>query len=356
MDALATVDNLEAAITTWAQDKVGLDRPFTLYFMDHGGYDKLYLDKPMGEWVGPEEVASWLDQLEAAAPGVKVNVIVEACKSGSFIDPQETVSGPGRVVITSAGAQQQAYASDHGAVFSDHFLMALGQGQSLCASFQTARWSVYAAHHGEQTPWLDDDGDGVANETEDCQEAARRGFTFAGTFPEEAWPPYVVEATELLEVEGEQGVIRARVLDDEEVDRVWAVIYPPSYQPPEPGEELVQEPLSTIVLLDQGNDWYAATYSGFDELGTYRVVIYAEDDDGREARPLAMEVWIGWQVYLPLVVQTGAAQTSRFAPQIDTTTLDTAGDPYELDNICAQASIIPTDGTVQIHTFYVSSQ
>jgi hypothetical protein len=304
VDALATAASLEAAVTTWAQGKVSPDRPFTLYLTDHGGYDKLYLDKPRGEWVTPQEVDGWLAQLEAAVPGVKVNVIVEACHSGSFIDLPQKVSGPGRVVIASTGAYALAHASSAGAVFSDHFISALEQGESLYAGFQTARWAVQSAHP-DQTPWLDDDGDGIANETGEGQEAARRGFTFAGTLGDEAWPPYVVQATGPAEVEQGQGVIRAEVRDDERVRRVWAVIYPPSYQPPESGEEMPQENLPTIVLLDQGSDWYGATYTGFDEVGVYRVVVYAEDDGGLEARPLAIEVRTGWQVNLPLVLKQG---------------------------------------------------
>jgi len=304
VDALATEAALESAITTWAQDKVGPDRPFTLYMMDHGNYDKFYLDNPRGERVRPEEVDGWLTQLEAAAPGVKVNVIVEACKSGSFIDLPQTVSEPGRVVIASTGAWKSAWPSDEGAIFSDHFIAALEQGASLYAGFQTAQWAVWSVHCDQQTPWLDDNGDGIADE-EDGQEAARRGFAFAGTLAGEEWPPYIVQAPGPTEVERGQGVIQAKVLDDDEegVKRVWAVIYPPSYQPPEPGEEMPQETLPTIVLLDQGNDWYGATYTGFDEMGVYRVVIYAEDGDGLEARPLAIEVRTGWAVYLPLVMR-----------------------------------------------------
>jgi hypothetical protein len=59
------------------------------------------------------------------------------------------------------------------------------------------------------------------------------------------------------------------------------------------------------VLVDQGEDWYAATYTGFDEVGTYRVVVYAEDDDGLEARPLAIEIRAGYSVWLPLMIKGG---------------------------------------------------
>ena len=302
VDALATAASLRAAITTWARDKVGSERAFTLYMMDHGGYDQFYLDKPRGEWVNPQEVDGWLDELEAAAPGVKVNVVIDACHSGSFIDPAKSVSGSGRVVMASTGAHALAWASQEGAIFSDQLITALGAGGSLYGGFQSALWAAQAAYPG-QTPWIDDDGDGVANESADGEDAARRGFAFAGTLPGEEWPPYVVQGMEPSKIDQGQGVIRAEVRDDEGVKRVWAVIYAPSYQAPETDDELVREMLPTIVLLDQGGDWYGATYTGFNEVGVYRVVIHAEDDDGREARPLAVEVWTGWQVYLPLVLR-----------------------------------------------------
>ena len=64
-----------------------------------------------------------------------------------------------------------------------------------------------------------------------------------------------------------------------------------------------QESLPTIVLQDQELDWYGAAYTGFDEMGTYRVVVHAEDGEGLEARPLTIEVRTGWAVYLPVVLK-----------------------------------------------------
>jgi hypothetical protein len=303
-DDQATVNNLEWAITSWALDKAGPGRPFTLYMMDHGDHDQLYLDKPSLEWVSPDEIDAWLGQLEAAKPGVPVNVVIEACHSGSFIAVQQTVSGPGRVVISSTGVWNLAYASSLGALFSDHFVAALEQGASLYAAFQTANWAVQKAQP-YQTPWLDDDGNGVANETADGELAAQRGFEFAGTEAVEDWEPYVVQAIGPTGVENGYGVIRAQVRDDGRIRRVWAVIYPPSYDAPETGDELVREILPTVVLLEQEEDWYGAMYSGFDEIGVYRVVVYAEDRDGWESQPFAIEVEIGlgWAVYLPMVVR-----------------------------------------------------
>jgi hypothetical protein len=305
VDAPPSPANLEQAITSWAVDKVGPDRAFTLYLMDHGGYDLFYLDGST-QTVSPDELDGWLETLEAAAPGVKVNVIVEACHSGSFIDSAsaveliQTVSKPGRVVIASTGAYALAYATDEGAAFSDPFLQALALDLSLYASFQEARWAVQEAHP-DQTPWLDDDGDGVPNEGEEGEEAARRGFAYAGTFGD-VWPPYVVWA-EIGEIQHGTGDITAEVRDDVGVSEVWAVIYPPSYQPPDPAttEELVLESLTTVPLSDTNGDGvYSAVYDGFDETGAYRVVVYAVDGEGLVGRPKGAEVH---RLYLPLVVR-----------------------------------------------------
>ena len=306
VDLKSNWDNLEKAITQWATDEslgLGPDRAFTLYLMDHGGTDKFYLNGA-SQTVSPDELDGWLDALEAAAPGVRVNVIMEACHSGSFVD---TLSDDGRVVIASTAIHAVAYATQDGAVFSDTFLESLKRGLSLYNSFEEARWAAEKAHP-DQTPWLDDDGDGVWDRSADGQEAARRGFAYKGTFAaEERWPPYVVWAR-VRDVEGDEGVIEAQVEDDQGVNFVWAVVYKPSYTPPDPTEteEMPQEDLPTATLLDNDSDGiYSAVYPGFDETGEYRVVIYAVDDDDWQGRPKEVTVSTGQQhqVYLPLVLR-----------------------------------------------------
>ena len=98
-------------------------------------------------------------------------------------------------------------------------------------------------------------------------------------------------------------VVTHLVRDDEGVKLVWAAIYAPSYKAPAPGQTLVREDLPTLVLLDQGHNNYGATFTGFDEPGLYRVMVYAEDHKGLQARPVSLEVRTHWPTYLPLVVR-----------------------------------------------------
>jgi alpha-tubulin suppressor-like RCC1 family protein len=302
VDALATAANLEAAITAWAVDKVGPDRALTLYLMDHGDRGYFFLDKQRSEWVTPEQVHQWLTVLETKAPGVKINVIIEACYAGSFIRAAQSLSKPGRVIITSTDNENLAWASRQGAQFSDHLLAALRRGESLYNSFRAAQSAARIANGGQQ-PWLDGDGNGHPEESSDGLIAAQRGFAFAGTLPNEQWPPYIAQVQPPGNITNGRGQVRADVRDDLKVTDVWAIIYPPSYVAPTTGEALVQETLDTIKLLDQGNGWYGAAYPGFTEMGVYRIVVFAEDGQRMQAQPVAITVETGRQLFLPLITR-----------------------------------------------------
>lgn len=301
VDGLASPDNLKAAITTWAVDKVGSDRALTLYIVDHGGEDRIYLNG-RSQMVRAEDLDEWLRELEEKVPGLSVNVILEACQSGSFIERRgASISKPGRVVITSTGAWSLAYAQGKTIHFTDHFFRELGNGSTLYGAFLSARDAVRLAHW-DQTPWLDDDGDGLANEADDGKVAERRSLDRGGLPTEPAYASYVRWVRVTPQGDGEVR-IEAEVVDDDGVLSVWAVIYKPSYTRPAVQEELVQEDIPTVTLLDGNHDdIFSAVTGEFDEPGRYQVVIYSVDTEGNPGRPRSVEVVIGHQIYLPAVV------------------------------------------------------
>ncbi|MEM7126198.1 MAG: C13 family peptidase [Chloroflexota bacterium] len=303
-DASATTNNLRDTIVSWAKDRLMSDQALTLYIMDHGERDVLYIDEVNQERLTPAQLDEWLTEVEEAVPGVKVNVIVEACYAGSFIEGIQSVSKEGRVVIASSSPEWSAYASRYGAHFSDHFLTSLRQGTDLFQSFWWTR-QVVSRYYPKQEPWLDANGNSIPNEVEDAAIAATRGFAYQGTLPgEEPWPPYIVQATPPT-ISGTSGTLQAEVRDNRSVDSVWAVVYRPSYQEITNDRELVAETLEKLILDPQGNNQFSVTYNGFTESGTYRFVIHAEDGDGLEGMPLILEVEHGdsqeRELYLPLV-------------------------------------------------------
>ncbi|MDM8530006.1 SUMF1/EgtB/PvdO family nonheme iron enzyme [Anaerolineales bacterium HSG25] len=379
-DSLPDVDNidpnpvdLQNAITQWAVDKVGPNRAFTLYLMDHGTENKIYLDGT-GQTVTADELNAWLTKLEQAAPGVRINVIIEACHSGSFV---KTLSKSGRLIMTSTASASVAYASiqgKRGAIFSDAFVNGLGRGMSLFNSFEEAR-SITESAHKDQQPWLDDNGDGLYT-AEDGQEAAKRGFAYAGTFPGVGnYPPYpmwaeVVEQNSSTQQEffeiGQQLNIRTRVTDDTPNGNitVWVRIYPHDYLPPvaKDTETLVDESdLEEKLLNDQDVDTvYEGTHT-FTERGTYQLVIYARDEDGALGRPRRLTVKVGKpKMYLPnILVYPTSTPTPIPTPTVTPTPTAT---PINMAFVPAGEFTMGSDSgesdekpvhTVSLDTFYI---
>ena len=301
-DAALSKKSLHTAITAWAKDKVGSDGVLTLYLMDHGSPETFYLDELSGQRLSPNDLNSWLNELESSAPQVKINVFIEACQSGSFITNPGSISKAGRVVITSSNAESDARASKDGAYFSDHLLTWLHQDYNLAVAFAEAS-SVARAIFSLQRAMLDADGNGVPNEFTDSNAAAKRSFAYAGTLAPE-WSPHIFAVQPPPAITNFRGTIEADVRDDAQVRQVWAVVYPPDYVPPPAGQELQPEVLPTFLLtaLDNGNR-YAGEFTGFTQSGTYRIIVHAEDNEGLVARPVVLEVNAGSQLYLPLVTR-----------------------------------------------------
>lgn len=300
VDGLPDNANLRQAITEWAVSQLGGQQNLTLYLMDHGGYDKLYLDEPRRERLSPADLDQWLTDLQRAVPGVRITVIIEACNAGSFIDPDKSISKPGRVVMTSAGAYELAWATNSGALFSDTLLDGLAQGKTLLGAFHEAQANTKQSPSA-QTPWLDDDGDTTPNDGDDGALAAQLSFRVAGAFDRTStlWQPYIVQGA-VRDATDTRREIWAEVRDDGKVESVWAVIYPPSYQPPTNREELGNGP-PPITLQARGNDEYAGLYGAFTEAGDYRILIYALDDDGLSSPIKSITFNNGSRLFLPLI-------------------------------------------------------
>lgn len=282
VDATTTPTNVQAAIA-WAQTKVDADSTFTLYMMDHGLVEGFCgQDCTASGRIGSANLNGWLNNLETASGCEKVNVIIEACHSGSFVDRFEdvaaSISKDRRVVISSTGRTNNAYASAQGAYFSDAFFSAAAEGNSLAACYAQAKSAVQATGNN-QTPWMDDNGDALPNPSDGAYASQRYLASFFG-----AALPQITAAT--LERTGSSGVLEVTVeRGDEPVDLVWAAVYAPSFV--EPSETTLELGVPLIALQEDPDQEgrFSATYNGFGEQGAYRVVIYAEDTQGNQALP-----------------------------------------------------------------------
>ena len=304
VDDLPTRDNVRYAVRDWPGER-GLNsgKPFYLYLVDHGGTDYYCAMGCESEsWVRTEDLDGWLSDLEASTGVDEVNVIIEACYSGSFIDvttygPAE-VSSSGRVVIASTGSRRRAFPSQRGGYFSDAFFTALGDNADLWTAYVTGRTAAQAAWV-EQTPWLDDNGDAVTDGNDGLVARGRGLVAFGGG----AIP--VVDWLEVGEV-SESGVatITAKIRDDVAVLTATVEIYRPGLAVPDTGEgETPVLPVTRKELnYDDEDGVYKVVYAGFTAEGMYRLVTYAWDNDGNLSLPCETTVGEA-KVYLPLVLR-----------------------------------------------------
>jgi hypothetical protein len=364
VDAAATEANLAYAITQWAADRVDSARALTIFMMDHGDQNQFYLDREAGQIVTTEEFNGWLNQLEAVRPGVSINVIYEACYAGSFIQPVSviswpgstvsqpgsTISKPGRVIMASTSAQERAYASRDGALFSDHLINWLKQDASLFNSFQEARWATQS-NFASQEPWLDDDGDGTPNTANDGRVAAQRGFSQAGSFSGDDetsdWPAFIKSIVAPASLgQGQSARLTAEVLTapNDAVQEVYAVLYSPGYTVDPDSEEMVPLP-PTVQLAFEADSQYSVTLTGFDTPGVYTVVVYARSTAGLDARPVSKQISVS-PVDTPTATRTptstGTPTTTPTATRTPTATLSVTRTPTATPTVTRTPTTMPT--------------
>lgn len=171
---------------------------------------------------------------------------------------------------------------------------------NMYGAFEEGTWAARQGHL-EQQPWLDGDGDGVINEPEDAFIAAQRILACAPVTPGTNWPPYITDF-KIVNRTGTYGDIRVKVEDDQSVRGVWVVVYPPSYQVPQSGDELIAEP-QPFILPAEGNGWYSGKYPQFDEPGEYRLVVHAEDNEALRSRPQELVLKTGWEISMPVILR-----------------------------------------------------
>ncbi|MBI1293770.1 hypothetical protein GC175_02280 [bacterium] len=286
-DALASPAAVQQAITVWAKDKVGPDKPLFVYLMDHGLENKFCVTGCSdANSVTPDQLNTWLTTLETESGVADVTVVYEACVSGSFIQRAGTglggsISKLGRVIITSTGFNNNAYASAQGAYFSDTFFSCLADSGDLKSCFDEARLAVLATGIN-QTPMLDDNGDGVYNPAQDGTVAQTR---FVTRFFNSVRP--VITSTD-IQLDNSNGTLRAQINEGvEAMDLVWAAVFPPDFVEPTDITLNLNVPVVRLEPVAGQPGQFSVFYpNGFTQGDGYRVVFYAQDAAGLGATPI----------------------------------------------------------------------
>ncbi len=215
-------------------------------------------------------------------------VIFEACHSGSFL---ESLTQPGRVLITSTSAGQAAYILNGGLMtFSHYFWDGIARRKDLWESFDRGKRGIgFAANlfRFRQAPQFDMNGDGITTLTGDRRLGWQNHLVPLDSFSYIPDQPVIAAAVPgRLVAEGEGELDLWVQFSDEEigVDRAWAVVMPPGFEHADTTEPIAGLP--QVELQDPlGSGGFFGTFSGFSELGDYQVLFYGQDTGGQLIEP-----------------------------------------------------------------------
>lgn len=281
VDDDATNDNLEYAVKTWA---LGADNLF-IYLVGHGR-DGAFV---MGEFemLSAQDFDAWLDTAQDAIPNF-VAILYDACRSGSFLPYLLPAAGKTRVLVASAGFDEEAIFMAEGDLsFGFHFFVHLHNGASFYKSFVQGKLSVEAAYNFDQNPLIEANGNGIGNEKEDKEIAAQIKVGLEKAPAGEIPRIQAVCAAQTLPEGVTEASIYAQNVEGEGISEVFAVIKPPNYVSGSPDNPVMDLP--KIQLSPMGNR-YQGTYQEFTAAGTYNIAIFAKDEKGFLSLPVQTTV------------------------------------------------------------------
>ncbi|MBW2037898.1 MAG: dockerin type I repeat-containing protein, partial [Deltaproteobacteria bacterium] len=206
----------------------------------------------------------------------KVILILESCYSGNFI---QDLSGPDRVIVTSAGSE--AYKTDSAGriSFSRYLFSKLREGDNLKKAFDSARSSL--VNMGYPSPQLDDNGNGVA----DANDGLLASNLYLNGLLTWGLKPAIAEISlvRFLE-EGPSTPISVKVIQgDVPIARVWVQVIAPDADITG-GDQTITYP-EIDITYNATTGKYEGTITGLTLAGVYKIVVFAEDEEHQVSDP-----------------------------------------------------------------------
>jgi len=282
-NADSTLAALSDAVTVWAAEAGTTE--LILYLTDHGtdGAFRLNDDETLS--------ATFLDALlDALQDGsdIRVIVILDACRSGSFMSKLTPPAGAERYVVASTGADQSAYFADGGETsFSYFFWEAVYYTGKLYQAFSTGERNIGQLF---QYPLIDVDGDGAADP---ITSALFNDDIIIGRG--------IVTASDPLKINQTCGSLNVGcdntatfwvedLVYTDGLSGVWAQVVPPALDTFDPGEPV--QNLHRVRLTDtDGDGRYEGGYSDFRQDGNYAVLFFLVNKRGRQSLPSRISVF-----------------------------------------------------------------
>lgn len=286
----ANLNNLQQELTRWS----GGVEQIVVYMIGHGGVGNFQLNRDT--LLTPELLKPWLNALQAklindqsGQPG-KLSLIIDACKSGSFIAP---LAAPNRYIVTSTSADLDAIVAnkDGSNSFSYHFWGQVGFKDGwLSTAFQQARQSMsselVASGGKTQKAMLDADGSGGETTEEDYK--AVGSYCYGDCKAHASVMPVIESISPLENLNGSLSSL-LKVRASKPIAKAWVNIQRPDYRFPADGTALAS--ILQINLTCNDSPSCEGHYNNFNLNDDYFITFYVQDKDNNIATPHTLKLF-----------------------------------------------------------------
>lgn len=274
-DGDASAANLITVLNNWTKEEPAASE-LLVFFAGHGEKEGSFIISDTDR-ISAAELDSLFDEVQNQL-NIPLTFVYDACYSGTFLSPLTPPEGKERTVITGA-SNEEAYFLDGGRIsFSYQFWDAVYIGEEIGRAFERGRDQMQAY----QTAMIDANGNGIPNEAEDKTLAdssrIRRGYHPQTDIPyiHSVSEPQTIYDTATGTIE--TGV--SYIQDGTEIQRVWAIITPPDFDPADDSIPVIDNDLKEIELRPAGGGKYSGTWAGFTKNGTYKITVCAMNRQG----------------------------------------------------------------------------
>ena len=297
---------LEYAITNWAAKEVNHNVPLYIYLLSHNLGDQFLVERRglQNDYLSSAQLDLWLDKLPEETP---IMLIIEACYSGNFIN--QRLSAPNRTIITSASEDKRAMIM-RSSSFTRFFFNRIRANDTIEQAFsQTKDKMKRLRAHESQSPQIDVNGNGIANELLDLRALKERRIP--ADISSLSLPPAFGQqiAAVTLEAGVNSHKLEVEVVGSQ-IDQVTAEIIQPNFDPNQANldwqaiEQQVKLVELKMVEAKGSSSQYRFEYQGFDQLGDYTIIFQAKNVDGY-AEPIQTTITVPAKGTQPLAQLTG---------------------------------------------------
>ncbi len=334
----------------------------TIFLTGHGQKNRFMLGPEDDQFLTPDILDQWLDNLQSIYPSSKITVIIEAAFSESFIYSL-LHEAQNRIVIAST-QESAAFLEANGRISFSYFLFNyLKSGSNFAIAFEKAYKNIASLGLG-----------GILHPILKDTQSRRLALqtSLGGLFLQSKIQPQIIQMSTFDDpnnpITPYQSVnLWAKVINLNNVEKVWAVINNSlSSLPFSASGEVPLAILNlpkVILVYNIVNDRHEGTYEGFSYPGPYTITFMTEDDQGIVSYPKTVHLNIEGPCknIAFLIHDLNTGPYANFAQWVLRKRGFPENDIYKLQGVnnlpsALDSAIDPNDSINQLILFFISQE